>query len=131
MTNSVSFTVEGVPRAKDYKIVKNKLYKSCECATFEWHVGLCAKVAMAGRPKLEGAIGLTLYIFIYSSKPLESRKSLYCTNKPDCTNVLKSVEDGMKNICFKDDQWVAQQRVTKYWCFYKKEERVTVYVESL
>jgi len=128
MTKSVSFIVEGVPRAKNYKIVKNKLYKSYECANFEWHVGICAKVASAGMSKLEGAVGISLDIFIYSSKP---RDSIYCTNKPDCTNILKSVEDGMKNICFKDDQWVVKQCVNKYWCFNKKEERVVVYVKSL
>lgn len=128
MTRSISFIVEGIPRAKSYKIVKNKLYKSQECEDFEWHIGLCAKVASAGMPKLEGAIKLILNIYIYSTKP---RKSIYCTNKPDCTNILKSVEDGMKNICFKDDKDVAKQETAKYWCFDRKEERVEVNVKEL
>lgn len=127
-SEKVFFIVDGVPETKNYRICRNKLFRTSDCKAFEWHIGLCAKIAMAGKVRFKGAIRLKLNIYLYSKKP---RDSIYCTSKPDCTNILKSVEDAVKNICFEDDKDVAIQHITKYWCFEENEERVEISIKKL
>lgn len=121
---------------KKYRMTGKKMYRNRETRAFEEAVSYVAKNYMQNHSykPLHGAIALRLIIYIYNKKninPDGSMKSIFCTKKPDCTNILKSVEDGLKNICFGDDKDVVKIKVMKYFCDLPSKERVEIFITDL
>lgn len=130
----IKFIIPGHPFTKKYKISGNKMYKNNKTRSFEEGIQLIAKNYMMKHnlKPLEGCIFLKLIIYVYQRKITVTgiNNMIFCTKSPDCTNVLKSVEDGLKNICFLDDRKVVSVKLEKYCCFSFLEERIEIFINN-
>lgn len=120
----VSFFVAGLPRPHQHK--QNKygvIYMKPEAKRWQKSVGWAAMAAVgAGFSPYFGPVELLLEFFFPLAKSNKEAKAgdphLY---DPDCTNLLKAAEDGIKRVVFADDCMVWSTTVRKYWCEPGKE----------
>ena len=103
-----------------------------ETRAYENSVRKTAQTVMVGRDRLEGAVWLRLDIYRRVQSSLSKRErgrrlqgEARPVVKPDCSNVLKSVEDAMNGVVFADDAQVCGVAVRK---FYSDHPRVEVSV---
>ena len=78
--------------------------------------------AMGSNEILETPVNLYLYIRAPIPKSLPKKRLEACLNglekpikKPDASNVLKSVEDAMNGVVYKDDSQIVNIHVTKVY----------------
>lgn len=125
MTFMVTFKVDGVPVPKGrarYVRRGNHIstYTPEKTRTYETLIKDAARQAMGVSEPLETPVSLYLYIRVpipasSTKKRLQaiadgSEKPI---KKPDASNVLKSVEDGMNGVVYKDDSQIVNIHVTK------------------
>jgi len=121
----VTFKVDGVPVPKGRaRYVKRgnfvQAYTPEKTRTYETLIKDVARQAMGGSEPLETPVSLYLYIRVpipasATKKRLQaiadgSEKPI---KKPDASNILKSVEDGMNGVVYKDDSQIINIHVTK------------------
>lgn len=89
-------------------------------ARYENLVRLSASAAMAGRAPFAGPVEMDLVIVTVPPASWSKKKRAAAlagevrpTSKPDCSNVLKGIEDAMNGIVFGDDKQVTDVRVRK------------------
>src|SRR5690606_20100059 len=101
-------------------------------ATRDWErtVQIYARQAMGGREPLQCALGLSVAFFlpITPGWPLWKRRAaaagqLAATAKPDCSNLIKAIEDACNDIVWEDDAQLVQ---TLTWKGYAISPRVEV-----
>lgn len=141
----VRFVLPGVPRALQrnrHRIVTKKdrsqfvaNYLPAQSRAEQGAVRLFAQTAMAGRPPIEGPIEMRMTAFMPVSASLSKRKreaalrgDIRPTGKPDASNILKNIEDGMKHICYRDDAQIVAVHV---WKYFSDTPRVVVELRSL
>lgn len=122
---------QGRPRAT----IRGKhagVYTDSKTASYQNLVALAAKDAMGSRPLLEGPLQLTLFarfrIPKSTSKKARARMINFVdkpTKKPDLTNILKAVEDGMNGVVFSDDSQIVTLHAKK---FYTENPGVKIWV---
>jgi Holliday junction resolvase RusA-like endonuclease len=85
-------------------------------------VKCAASDAFKGKP-LEGALSLTVAFWMARPKGhfkksggLTSGAPLVPTVKPDCTKLLRGLEDALTGITWKDDAQIVIQVVSKHYC---------------
>ena len=90
--------------------------------TYEALIKDAAIEAMGASEPLETPVTLYLYIRVPIPKSHSKKKVEDCLNgldqpikKPDASNILKSVEDGMNGIVYKDDSQIINLHVTKVY----------------
>ena len=90
--------------------------------TYETLIRDAAIEAMGTSEPLETPVTLYLYIRVPIPKSHSKKKVEACLNgldqpikKPDASNILKSVEDGMNGIVYKDDSQIINLHVTKVY----------------
>jgi Holliday junction resolvase RusA-like endonuclease len=85
---------------------------------YESDVALFGAQAMAGRPLLDGALWMHVSAFFTRPKSHAKMKEppVYVTKKPDGSNVLKAIEDGLNGVAYLDDAIVADSRIVRRWC---------------
>jgi Holliday junction resolvase RusA-like endonuclease len=90
--------------------------------TYETLIRDTAIEAMGSSEPLETPVNLYLYIRVPIPKSYSKKKVEDCLNgldkpirKPDASNILKSVEDGMNGIVYKDDSQIVNLHVTKVY----------------
>ena len=125
MTFMVTFKVDGVPVPKGrarYVRRGNHIstYTPEKTRNYETLIKDAARQAMGGSEPLETPVSLYLYIRVpipasATKKRLQaiadgSEKPI---KKPDASNILKSVEDGMNGVVYKDDSQIINIHVTK------------------
>lgn len=69
-----------------------------------------ASDAMDGRTPMEGPLELSLTLHLMPPPSWSKKKrneTIYVTGKPDCSNILKLVEDSLNGIAWRDDSQVA------------------------
>ena len=125
MSFMVTFKVDGVPVPKGrarYVRRGNHIstYTPEKTRTYETLIKDAARQAMGVSEPLETPVSLYLYIRVpipasATKKRLQaiadgSEKPI---KKPDASNVLKSVEDGMNGVVYKDDSQIVNIHVTK------------------
>lgn len=127
MTFIVTFKVEGNPvgkqRARYAKRGNHVMaYTPEKTRTYESLIKDAAIVAMGASEPLESPVSLYLYIRVpiptsATKKRLEaiSKGDEKPTKKPDASNVLKSVEDAMNGVVYKDDSQIVNIHVTKVY----------------
>lgn len=91
-----------------------------ETRRYERIVQAAAIVAMGNRTPLRGPVSMTVveHRGIPASWPAAKRAQALAgevlpTGKPDLTNVLKSIEDAVNEICYQDDAQIVSLRVEK------------------
>lgn len=108
-------------------------YTDAKTASFEGALRQAGALAMMGRDPLDGPVSLTMTaVFpIPVSWPKTKRQKAAAgavrpTGKPDCDNLLKSI-DGLNGIVFRDDAQVAEARISK---IYGEQPSLTITVRA-
>jgi Holliday junction resolvase RusA-like endonuclease len=127
MTFMVTFTVDGTPVGKQrarYARRGNHVmaYTPEKTRTYESLIKEKAIEAMGSSEPLETPVTLYLYIRVPMPKSYSKKRIEACLNgseqpirKPDSSNILKSVEDGMNSVVYKDDSQIVNIHVTKVY----------------
>ena len=125
MSMMITFKVDGVPVPKGrarYVRRGNHIstYTPEKTRTYETLIKDAARQAMGASEALQTPVSLYLYIRVpipasATKKRLQAIAdgSEKPTKKPDASNVLKSVEDGMNGVVYKDDSQIVNIHVTK------------------
>ena len=128
MTFMVTFKVDADPvgkqRARYAKRGNHVMaYTPDKTRNYETLIKAAAIEAMGASEPLETPINLYLYIRAAIPKSLSKKRLEACLNglekpikKPDASNVLKSVEDAMNGVVYKDDSQIINIHVTKVYC---------------
>ena len=128
MTFMITFKVDANPVGKQRaRYVKRgnfvQTYTPDKTRNYETLIKAAAIEAMGASEPLETPINLYLYIRAPIPKSLSKKRLEACLNglekpikKPDASNVLKSVEDAMNGVVYKDDSQIINIHVTKVYC---------------
>lgn len=127
MANVIEFTIDGEvqaqgrPRAGKSKYGKTIMYDPANSRNYKQYVKLVASQHKPEKP-YEGEIELfvTVYKQIPKSMPkwrqeLARAGKLRPVTKPDCTNYVKGIEDGLTGIIWKDDNQITKLTVEKLY----------------
>lgn len=102
---------------------------------YESTVALFARQAMGDRALFDCAVLLSLVLHMPIPASWSKKKQaaallgqVWPTSKPDCSNVLKAVEDAMNGIVYRDDSQIVVLSVRKV---YGDHPRADVAVEAL
>ncbi len=127
MTFMVTFKVDANPVGKQRaRYVKRgnfvQTYTPEKTRTYETLIKEAAREAMGGTEALQTPVSLYLYIRVpipasANKKRLQAIASgeEKPTKKPDASNILKSVEDAMNSVIYKDDSQIVNIHVTKVY----------------
>jgi Holliday junction resolvase RusA-like endonuclease len=127
MTFMVTFKVEGNPVGKQRARYAKRgnfvqTYTPEKTRTYETLIKDVAKQAMGSSEPLETPVNLYLYIRVLIPKSCTKKRLEAIQNgsekpikKPDSSNILKSVEDGMNGVVYKDDSQIVNIHVTKVY----------------
>ena len=127
MTFMVTFKVDANPvgkqRARYVKRVNFvSTYTPEKTRTYETLIKDAAIEAMGSSEPLETPVSLYLYIRVPIPKSCTKKRleaidngSEKPTKKPDASNILKSVEDGMNGVVYHDDSQIINIHVTKVY----------------
>ena len=127
MTFMVTIKVDGVPVPKGrarYVRRGNHIstYTPEKTRTYETLIKDSAIEAMGSSEPLETPVSLYLYIRVPIPKSCTKKRlqaiengSEKPTKKPDASNILKSVEDGMNGVVYHDDSQIINIHVTKVY----------------
>ena len=139
MSFMVTFKVDATPVPKGrarYVRRGNHIstYTPEKTRTYETLIRDAAIEAMGASEPLETPVTLYLYIRIPIPKSYSKKRVESCLNglekpirKPDGSNILKSVEDGMNSVVYKDDSQIVNIHVTKV---YSSEAGVDICVKE-
>jgi Holliday junction resolvase RusA-like endonuclease len=127
MTFMVTFKVDANPVGKQRaRYVKRgnfvQTYTPEKTRTYETLIKDAAIEAMGASEPLETPVSLYLYIRVPIPKSCTKKRleaidngSEKPTKKPDASNILKSVEDGMNGVVYHDDSQIINIHVTKVY----------------
>ena len=127
MTFMVTFKVDGTPVPKGRARYARRgnfisTYTPEKTRTYETLIKDAAIEAMGSSEPLETPVSLYLYIRVPIPKSCTKKRLEAISNgsekpirKPDGSNILKSVEDGMNSVVYKDDSQIINIHVTKVY----------------
>lgn len=127
MTFMTTFSVDADPVGKQRaRYVKRgnfvQAYTPEKTRTYETLIKEAGIQAMGTSEPLETPVSLYLYIRIKVPKSYSKKRVEACLNgseqpikKPDASNILKSVEDGLNGVVYKDDSQIINIHVTKVY----------------
>lgn len=137
---SIAFVVPGVPVGKGRPRFARRgafvsTYTDSKTASYENLVKLAAAEAMQGRAIIDGAVAVTIALFVTPPASWSQKKQRAAlehatmpTSKPDVDNVIKGIFDAMNDIVFRDDKQVVDLSVQKR---YAETPRAFVKVTAL
>lgn len=122
MTPAVVIRLPGVPRGKGrprFSRVSGRAYTDAQTESYEGALRLAASQAMSGEPPLSGPLALIMTAVFpvpVSWSRVRRRNALSGktrpTGKPDCDNLLKTV-DALNQIVWKDDAQIVSALIMK------------------
>ncbi len=127
MTFMVTFKVDGTPVPKGRARYARRgnfisTYTPEKTRTYETLIKDAAIEAMGSSEPLETPVSLYLYIRVPIPKSCTKKRLEAISNglekptkKPDASNILKSVEDGMNGVVYYDDSQIINIHVTKVY----------------
>lgn len=138
MNTLVTFTVPGEPvgKARPHFVRKTgRAFTPTKTVMYENFVGICY-MEQVGKPPIEAGFPLRLSVTIFQQIPKSTSKRkriqmlsglVRPTKKPDCSNILKAVEDGLNKIAYADDSQIVEICVQRY---YHDDPRVVIKIEE-
>ena len=119
---AISFVVNGkpVPQRRGRigtRGTKPFMYNHADSDAYKAHVGVMAKSAMnrKGCKLFTGGVIVTITVFVAIPKSYSKAKrklieegKLLPTGRPDLSNIIKNIEDGMNEIVYKDDSQIVK-----------------------
>ena len=127
MTFVVTFSVDvtPVPKARARHFIHGtrlRTYTPEKTRNYETKIKEAGIQAMGSSEPLETPVTLCLYIRLPIPKSYSKKRIEACLNgleqpikKPDASNILKSVEDGLNGVVYKDDSQIINIHVTKVY----------------
>jgi Holliday junction resolvase RusA-like endonuclease len=127
MTFMVTFKVDADPVGKQRARYAKRgnfvqTYTPDKTRNYEALIKEAATEAMGNSEILETPVNLYLYIRAPIPKSLPKKRLEACLNglekpikKPDASNVLKSIEDAMNGVVYKDDSQIVNIHVAKVY----------------
>jgi Holliday junction resolvase RusA-like endonuclease len=127
MTMMITFKVDADPVGKQRARYAKRgnfvqTYTPDKTRNYESLIREAAIEAMGSSEPLETPVTLYLYIRAPIPKSLPKKRIEACLNglekpikKPDASNVLKSVEDAMNGVVYKDDSQIVNIHVSKVY----------------
>ena len=121
----IAFVIPGVPVGKGRPKFARRgnfvtTYTPEKTASYENLVKVKAEEAMKGRPAIDGAVAVTIWLWVTPPASWSQKKQrealdgrIFPTSKPDIDNVLKGIMDACNEIVFKDDKQAVDVRVVK------------------
>ena len=122
---TVAFVIPGTPVGKGRPKFARRgnfvtTYTPEKTASYENLVKVKAEEAMKGRPAIDGAVAVTIWLWVTPPASWSQKKQrealdgrIFPTSKPDIDNVLKGIMDACNEIVFKDDKQAVDVRVVK------------------
>lgn len=133
--SSIAFTLPLIPQAKQRarKGYDGSFYTPTKTKAFETAIATYARTEknlQAFDILLNCPINLEIkcYLPIPDSKIKKIKENDCHYIKPDCSNLAKSIEDGMNGIIYKDDCQISRLVVEKY---YSKSPRIEIFVSRI
>lgn len=120
VNNNISFTIpgnavaQGRPRfARRGRFVHT--YDPPKSKAWKEYVRLCA-IAAKCKP-LDGPLSMQIVFFLRPPKNLDKKlargEGIAHISKPDCSNLVKALEDALTGICYHDDSQIVDLSATK------------------
>ncbi len=130
---SIKLTIPGIPVSKGRpRVGKWGTYTPEKTVNYENLVKYCYMEQGQGR-KLEGPLRMDVGFFFpipksYSKKQVELIKAqgMAHIKKPDASNCLKSIEDGLNKLAYDDDSQIVELRLTKKYTLEEPRAEVTI-----
>lgn len=138
--SAIAFMIPGTPVGKGRPKFARRgafvtTYTPEKTASYENLVKLAAAEAMRGRAIIDGAVAVTIALFVTPPASWSQKKQRAAlehvtmpTSKPDVDNVIKGIFDAMNDIVFRDDKQVVDLSVKKR---YAETPRAVVKVTAL
>lgn len=126
MREVITFTIPGEPVGKGrprFVRATGRTYTPEKTRNFENLVRLAYRQQI-GQPPFPTGMPLSIDVVIWQQIPKSVSKKkredmlhkrLLPTKKPDCSNVLKAIEDGLNGVAYADDSQIVQVSVVKYY----------------
>ena len=136
----VSFIIPGTPVGKGRPRFARqgafvRTFTPEKTASYENLVKVKAEEAMKGRPAIDGAVAVTIWLWVTPPASWSQKKQrqalsheILPTSKPDVDNVIKGIFDAMNEIVWKDDKQAVDVSIRKR---YSETARATVEVRVL
>ena len=124
MTFQTMFKVYGEPVAKGRPRFtrQGRAYTPKKTHDYESEVALMAKQAMGTQEPLETPVAVYVYVTFPIPQSYSKKRTEACLNgsekhtkRPDLTNIVKSIEDGMNGVVYKDDSQITSIHATKVY----------------
>jgi Holliday junction resolvase RusA-like endonuclease len=116
LLHTISFTVHGVPQAKQYQQTRSGVqYVKPKVKEWEKLVGMAALVARNKAGLQAPWVGPCEFHVVFSMPRAKSNQTMDHLQKPDVTNLQKSFEDGIKRVLIADDAMVFRATSSKIW----------------
>ena len=127
MTFMVTYLVEGNPVGKGRPKFARRgnfvsTYTPTKTRDYEDLIKESARQAMGSAEVLETPVTVAIYITVPIPASYSKKRTEACLNgseqplkKPDASNILKSVEDGLNGVVYKDDSQIVNIHVTKVY----------------
>ena len=118
------FKIYGEPVAKGRPrfTKQGRTYTPAKTKKYEDEVRMMAKAAMGSSEPLETPVSVFIHITLPIPQSYSKKRSEDCLNgferptkRPDLTNIIKSIEDGMNGIVYKDDSQIVSLHSTKVY----------------
>ena len=122
---TIAFVIPGAPVGKGRPRFARqgafvRTFTPEKTASYENLVKVKAEEAMKGRPAIDGAVAVTIWLWVTPPASWSQKKQrqaldgrIFPTSKPDIDNVLKGIMDACNEIVFKDDKQAVDVRVVK------------------
>lgn len=124
MTFMVNFTIEGepVPKGRPRFTRQGRTYTPKKTKDYESIVADAAKRAMGASEPLETAVKAYIHVTYTVPASYPKKRTAACldgeekhTKKPDLTNLVKAIEDGMNGVVYRDDSQITYLSATKVY----------------